>query len=77
MSSAIRSIPFLSSSSFFPDNWNVGGVCCHAGLVLFDGKTGKNLIGSFVALPLLPPTREGDWKKKIASHEMLFSPEAR
>ena len=60
VSSPTKSIPLASSSTILPDNSNVGGFCCHAGLVLLDGKTGKNLIGSSVPFPLLPrPARPG------------------
>lgn len=60
VNSPTKSIPLLSSSTILPDNSKVGWFCCQAGFVRFDGKTGKNRMGSSVPLPLLPrPLRPG------------------
>ena len=62
VSSDIRSIwlPF-GSSSFLPVSWKLGGFCCHTGLARAAGGTGRNLMGSLVPFPRLPP-RGVTWK---------------
>ena len=75
VSSPIKSIwSFPSSSSgTLPDNTNDGGFCCHAGLVLFEGSTGRNRMGSLVPFPLLPPFPGFGWNSKITIQYYKYS----